>query len=125
MVKNHFTQSISFTYYRQCLHLFTDNNVILGTRQGHLLMYSILPHPNDNKVDLQLLQYDKNFSKKPITQIEVISDYQLLFSLSDGIISVNDISRHTFPLVHVAPKTRGATVFALDVMVNSYTSIEY
>lgn len=87
-------------------------------------MYSILPHPNDNKVDLQLLQYDKNFSKKPITQIEVISDYQLLFSLSDGIISVNDISRHTFPLVHVAPKTRGATVFALDVMVNASTVIE-
>lgn len=95
------------------MHL-QENNVILGTRQGHLLMYSLQPLPNENKMNLQLLQYDRNFSKKPITQIEVIPEHKLLFSLSDNLINVNDISRQNFPLIHSAIKTKGANVFALD-----------
>lgn len=66
-------------------------------------------------MELQLLQYDKNFSKKPILQLQIIEDYNLLFSLSDNVISVNDISRHNFPIVHLAAKTRGANAFAMDV----------
>ncbi|XP_058451128.1 vam6/Vps39-like protein [Malaya genurostris] len=92
-----------------------DNKLILGTRQGHLLMYSFEPNPDTNKLDLQLLQYDKNFSKKPVTQIEAIPEYKLIFSLSDGIVNVNDYSRHGFPLIHTAQKTKGATEFALDI----------
>ncbi|XP_055613436.1 vam6/Vps39-like protein [Uranotaenia lowii] len=92
-----------------------ENKLILGTRQGHLLMYSFEPNPDSNKLDLQLLQYDKNFSKKPITQIEAIPEYKLIFSLSDGVVNVNDYSRHGFPLIHTAQKTKGATVFALDI----------
>lgn len=92
-----------------------ENKLILGTRQGHLLMYSFEPNPETNKLDLQLLQYDKNFSKKPITQIEAIPEYKLIFSLSDGVVNVNDYSRHGFPLIHAAQKTKGATVFALDI----------
>lgn len=96
---------------------FIENKLILGTRQGHLLMYSFEPNPETNKLDLQLLQYDKNFSKKPITQIETIPEYKLIFSLSDGVVNVNDYSRHNFPLIHMAQKTKGATVFALDIKV--------
>lgn len=66
-------------------------------------------------MELQLLQYDKSFSKKPILQLQVIEDYNLLFSLSDNIISVNDISRHNFPLIHLAIKTKGASTFSMDV----------
>ena len=66
-------------------------------------------------MELQLVQYDKNFSKKPILQLQVLEDYKLLFSLSDGFISINDISRHNFPLVHLAAKTKGANAFAMDV----------
>lgn len=78
-------------------------------------MYSVEQHPAENKMDLQLLQYDKNFSKKPVNQIDVIAEYHLLFSLSDGIININDFERHNFPLVHCAVKTKGASIFALDV----------
>ncbi|XP_055540397.1 vam6/Vps39-like protein [Wyeomyia smithii] len=92
-----------------------ENKLILGTRQGHLLMYSFEPNPDTNRLNLQLLQYDKNFSKKPVTQIEAISEYKLIFSLSDGIVNVNDYSRHGFPLIHTAQKTKGATEFALDI----------
>lgn len=93
-----------------------DNNVLLGTHQGHLLMYSVDQNVEEKKMNLQLLQYVKNFSKKPITQIDVIPEYQLLISLSDGFININDISRYNFPLVHSAVnKLKGATIFALDV----------
>lgn len=78
-------------------------------------MYSVEQHPSENKMDLQLLQYDKNFSKKPINQIDVIPEYQLLFSLSDNIVNINDFNRHNFPLIHCATKTKGANIFALDV----------
>jgi hypothetical protein len=66
-------------------------------------------------MELQLLQYDKNFSKKPIIELKVIEDLSLLFSLSDNLISVNDISRHNFPLIHLASKTKGAHTFSLDL----------
>lgn len=66
-------------------------------------------------MELQLLQYDKNFSKKPILQLQVLEDYNLLYSLSDSVLSVNDISRHNFPLMHLAAKTKGANAFAMDI----------
>lgn len=94
---------------------FVDNNVLLGTRQGHLLMYAVEQNTTECKMDLQLLQYDKNFSKKPITQIDVIPEYQLLFSLTDGLVGIHDIARHNFPLVHSNANTKGATLFALNV----------
>lgn len=79
-------------------------------------MYSLNQNHDENEIDFQLMQYDKNFSKKPITQMEIIPEYQLLFSLSDGFININDISRHNFPLIHsTVNKTKGATIFTLDV----------
>jgi Vam6/Vps39-like protein vacuolar protein sorting-associated protein 39 len=84
------------------------------SRQGHLLQYCFQA-ASDGHMELQLLQYDKNFSKKPIVQLQVLDDYNLLFSLSDNVILVNDISRHNFPLIHLAVKTKGASVFAMDV----------
>lgn len=78
-----------------------------------MLQYSFQASP-DGKMELQLLQYDKNFSKKPIVELQVIEELGL-FSLSDSLVSVNDISRHNFPLIHLATKTKGANTFSLDV----------
>lgn len=66
-------------------------------------------------MELQLLQYDKSYSKKPILQLQVIEDLNLLFSLTDNLVSVNDISRHNFPLIHLAAKTKGANAFSIDI----------
>lgn len=96
--------------------LISDNNVLLGTRQGHLLMYAVEQNASERKMDLQLLQYDKNFSKKPITQIDVIPEYQLLFSLTDNLVGIHDIARHNFPIIHSNANTKGASLFALNVI---------
>lgn len=78
-------------------------------------MYAVEQNVEERKMSLQLLQYDRNFSKKPVTQIEVIPEHQLLFSLTDSLISIHDIARHGFPVIHSNQNTKGATLFALKV----------
>ncbi|KAK7863279.1 hypothetical protein R5R35_005325 [Gryllus longicercus] len=98
-----------------------EDNLLVGTKQGHLLMYSVCYREADTKHEVQLLRYNKNFSKKPIQQLAVVPEYQLLISLSDNIICVHDISIINFPAVNVVQKSRGATLFALDI--KKYTSL--
>ncbi|KAJ8895019.1 hypothetical protein PR048_000328, partial [Dryococelus australis] len=97
-----------------CVHV-SDDNVLIGTRQGHLLMYRVAYQYGDQKHDVQLLRYNKTFSKKPIQQLDVIPDYQLLVSLTDNVVCVHDISVINFPTVTVVQETRGATLFTLDI----------
>lgn len=81
-------------------------------------MYSV--DPVDSKMGLQLICFDKNFSKKTIVQIEVVAEYQLLFSLTDGLVMVHSISSHNFVHLHTALETKGATVFCVNVEVRIF-----
>ena len=63
-----------------------EETLILGTRQGQLYMYYIVP--KDDKPEVSLMRLNKNFSKKPIQQIEVIPKHQLLVSLTGRFFSV-------------------------------------
>lgn len=76
---------------------FLDDRLLVGTKQGHLLTYVIVKHFGEHKHDVQLLSYNKNFSKKPIQQLEVVSAYQLLISLSGVFISKLGKSFPFFP----------------------------
>ncbi|KAH8382910.1 hypothetical protein KR009_005771 [Drosophila setifemur] len=89
-----------------------DNHVILGTRSGQLIMYSV---DEQNEVDMRM--FNKNFSRKPITQMEVIAAENLLFVLTDNLVQVCDISRieSNFAFMHSAPDSRGCTLFTMDV----------
>ncbi|XP_049943822.1 vam6/Vps39-like protein [Schistocerca serialis cubense] len=109
-----------------------DDNLLVGTKTGHLLMYSILCRGTNsydatasgsgaNKHDVQLLRYNKNFSKKPIQQLAVVPDYQILVSLSDNVICVHDMNAINFPTMTTVHRTKGATLFALDI--KKYTSL--
>lgn len=91
-----------------------DNNLLLGTRQGHLLMYSLSMMNGNQKYELQLLRYCKSFSKKAIQQIEVIPEDNLLLCLSDGVLTTHNINGVNFPLVKTFEETKGASLFALD-----------
>ncbi|CAH0400093.1 unnamed protein product [Chilo suppressalis] len=91
-----------------------DGNVLLGTRQGHLLMYSLSSNNGNQKYEVQLLRYCKNFSKKPIQQIEVIPEDNLLLCLTDNVLSTYDINGVNFPMVKSFAQTKGASLFALD-----------
>ncbi|XP_067624404.1 vam6/Vps39-like protein [Eurosta solidaginis] len=88
------------------------NNVILGTRSGQLIMYSV-----DENGAVDMLMFNKNFSKKAITQMQVIPAEHLLFVLTDNIVHVCDISQvgSNFTFIHSAMATKGCTLFGLDV----------
>ncbi|XP_049875030.1 vam6/Vps39-like protein [Pectinophora gossypiella] len=91
-----------------------DDHLLLGTRQGHLLMYSVTLSNGEQKYDVQLLRLQKNFSKKPIQQIEVIPEKNLLLCLTDNQLSTYDLNGINYPLVTTFPQTKGASLFALD-----------
>ncbi|XP_017013413.2 vam6/Vps39-like protein [Drosophila takahashii] len=88
------------------------NHVILGTRSGQLIMYSV-----DEETGVDMRMFNKNFSRKPITQMEVIASENLLFVLTDNQVQVCDIRRieSNFAFMHSAPDTKGCTLFAMDV----------
>nr|CAG4643717.1 EOG090X0131 [Lepidurus arcticus] len=98
-----------------------DDRLLVGTKQGHLLMYSVLQGvsspllSSSTKCEVQLNGSNKYFSKKPIVQLQVVPEHQILISLSDNVISVHDLSIFNFPLITTIQKSRGATLFALDV----------
>lgn len=68
-----------------CYFNLLDDHLLVGTRQGHLMMYRVTI--NDEKPEIELIRYNKTFSKKPIQQLEVIPEYQLLVSLT-GMFSI-------------------------------------
>ncbi|XP_017845432.1 vam6/Vps39-like protein [Drosophila busckii] len=88
------------------------NHVILGTRSGQLIMYSV-----DEAKGVDMRMFNKNFSKKPITQMEVVPAEKLLFVLTDNMIHVCDISRieSNFEFMHSSIETKGCTMFTMDV----------
>ncbi|XP_066588589.1 vam6/Vps39-like protein [Prorops nasuta] len=91
-----------------------DDNLIIGTREGHVLRYKVpLEINNDCKPDL--LSHSKNFNKKRITQMDVIPQYDLLILLTDNIVCVHDLSSPNFQQLSQLTKTRGATLFTLNV----------
>lgn len=63
-----------------------DDNLLIGTREGHLLMYNV-PVVFDDSHKLELLRHSKNFNKKRINQIDVVPEYNLLIILT-GILDV-------------------------------------
>uniref|UniRef100_A0A1A9VCV0 CNH domain-containing protein n=1 Tax=Glossina austeni TaxID=7395 RepID=A0A1A9VCV0_GLOAU len=98
-----------------------DNNVILGTRSGQLIMYSV-----DENGAVDMLMFNKNFSKKAITQMEVIAEENLLFVLTDAMIHVCDISRkeNNFTFIHNSQFTKGCSLFTKDVKTTKSTTGE-
>ncbi|GBP23493.1 hypothetical protein EVAR_12773_1 [Eumeta japonica] len=91
-----------------------ESNLLLGTRQGHILVYTLSANNGNQKYEVQLSRFCKNFSKKPVQQIEVIPEDSLLICLTDNILTMHDINGVNFPLIKTFPETKGATLFALD-----------
>ncbi|CAH1953985.1 unnamed protein product [Acanthoscelides obtectus] len=89
-----------------------DDNLLVGTRQGQLCMYNLLR--TDEKCEVQLMRYNKSFSKKPVQQLEVIPDGSLLISLTDNLIQVHDLNAIHFTTLSQVQKSKGATLFALN-----------
>ncbi|KAK3093225.1 hypothetical protein FSP39_012933 [Pinctada imbricata] len=60
-----------------------DDVLLVGTKEGHLLLYKIKKGTGENKLDVVLERSNKNFGKKPIVQLAAIPELFLLISLSE------------------------------------------
>ncbi|XP_078593471.1 vam6/Vps39-like protein isoform X1 [Branchiostoma floridae x Branchiostoma japonicum] len=89
------------------------DKLLVGTKQGHLLLYSIKTESGSTRHEVSLERSNKSFSKKPIVQLRVVSELKILISLSDNVVSVHDIT--TFQCITTIQKTRGATLFSTDL----------
>ncbi|KAI8934949.1 hypothetical protein NX059_008616 [Plenodomus lindquistii] len=66
------------------------------------------PAPKPKAADL--LREEEKFSRRPIQQLAIIKEANILVSLSDNFVSIHDIQ--TYALQEKLEKTRGATTFA-------------
>ncbi|KAL7310879.1 Vacuolar morphogenesis protein 6 [Mucor circinelloides] len=94
------------------------DRLLIGTGVGQLLVYDTKEplFADDNQVpEVTLVQTIKQFSKKPIEQLDIIKEIDVLVSLSDGLVSLHDL--RTFELRMALGKTKGANLFAIQTMV--------
>ncbi|KAG5897551.1 hypothetical protein JTB14_007267 [Gonioctena quinquepunctata] len=103
---------LKVTYQVESIAAYNDI-LLVGTRQGHLCMYNLVR--SDDKCEVQLMRYNKSFSKKPVQQLEVIPYHNILISLTDNLIQVHDLNSIHFTTIHQVQKSKGATFFATNV----------
>ncbi|XP_031566770.1 vam6/Vps39-like protein [Actinia tenebrosa] len=95
--------------------------LLVGTRQGHLLVYSLKNATGENRFKADLRSSNKLFSKKPILQLAVVEEFNLLISLSDAVVNCHHLD--TFVFRSSLAKTKGATFFAVDLVVRKTSSV--
>lgn len=102
--------------------ILADDQLIVGTKQGYLLVYKLVPKRNPEtqrieKFDVSIIRSNKNFSKKPITQIEALPDFEIFLSLSDNQVSVHSLTEYSSALTCslLSSKSRGALMFVTNV----------
>ncbi|XP_030882273.1 vam6/Vps39-like protein [Leptonychotes weddellii] len=86
--------------------------LLVGTKQGHLLLYRIRKDTGCNRFEVTLEKSNKNFSKK-IQQIHVVSQFKILVSLLENNIYVHDLL--TFQQITTVSKAKGASLFTCDL----------
>ncbi|KAI7894427.1 CNH domain-containing protein [Mucor mucedo] len=94
------------------------DRLLIGTGVGQLLVYDTkepLVADNNEVPEVTLVQTIKNFSKRPIEQLDIIKEIDVLVSLSDGLVSLHDL--RSFELRMALGKTKGANLFAIQTMV--------
>lgn len=107
------------------------DRVLVGLNTGALRIYRINEEagetstgdstgdPNDDTTDAtdsppatraELLREEDKFSRRPVQQLALIKEANILVALSDNHVSIHDL--HTYQLQERLEKTRGATTFA-------------
>ncbi|KAM4690379.1 vam6/Vps39-like protein isoform 2-T2 [Rhinophrynus dorsalis] len=83
--------------------------LLVGTKQGHLLLYKVKKEHGRNQFEVTLEKSNKNFAKK-IQQIHVVPQFKILVSLLDNNVCVHDLL--TFQLMTTISKAKGASLLS-------------
>ncbi|KAM3919217.1 vam6/Vps39-like protein isoform 4-T4 [Leptodactylus fuscus] len=95
----------------ECLAAWEDW-LLVGTKQGHLLLYSVKKEQGCNQFEVVLERSSKNFAKK-IQQIHVVPQFKILVCLLDNNVCVHDLL--TFQLITTISKAKGASLLSCDL----------
>ncbi|XP_075700713.1 vam6/Vps39-like protein isoform X2 [Rhinoderma darwinii] len=95
----------------ECLAAWEDW-LLVGTKQGHLLLYKVKKEQGCNQFEVTLEKSNKNFAKK-IQQIHVVSQFKILVTLLDNNVCVHDLL--TFQLITTISKAKGASLLSCDL----------
>lgn len=68
---------------------------------------------HEMELEVQLVKSHKQFSKKPVTQVETIPELKIIITLSDGLIHINNLD--DLSIYQIMQKTKGATCFATNL----------
>ena len=97
----------------------SGKTLFVGTNKGHLLVYIIHQEEpltgaknGEGKFEVELLRSNKAFGRKPIAQLVVIEEYDIIVSLSDGCINVHDFNNYNPK--QSFPRGKGILYFSID-----------
>lgn len=102
----------------ECLSAHS-NCLVIATKQGHLMKYKFASKRNvqlsshELEIEIELVKSYKQFSKKPVTQVETVPELKIIITLSDGLIHVNDLD--DLSIYQIIQKTKGATCFSTNL----------
>lgn len=76
------------------IRVLPDDFVMVGTKEGHLLIYKITFPPEKSGPDIAIALSNKNFThaigvggtRKPILQIGIIPEHKILIALTTGML---------------------------------------
>jgi tetratricopeptide (TPR) repeat protein len=110
---------------------FIGDRVLVGLNSGALRIYRVNDQTEDAETEAKqngdqngdhaepttpkikpadLLREEEKFSRRPIQQLAIIKEANILISLSDNHVSIHDLQ--TYTLQEKLERTRGATAFA-------------
>ncbi|RWS29194.1 vam6/Vps39-like protein [Leptotrombidium deliense] len=98
----------------ECIFAY-DNYLLVGTKQGQLVMYKLVPRNNEYRFEVHIMRTNKTFAKRPIVQVAAVPEFHLIISLSDNVINLHDLDHVNTPFITSISKTRGATLFVTNV----------
>lgn len=80
--------------YLPIVNFFLDDFVMVGTKEGHLLIYKITFTEEKSSPEIAIALSNKNFTfsigtggtRKPIIQIGIIPEHKVLIALTTGML---------------------------------------
>lgn len=75
------------------------------------------PSNTDLDVEVELIDSYKQFSKKPVAQVETVPELKIIITLSDGLIHINNLD--DLSIYQIIQKTKGATCFATNLQTQT------
>lgn len=104
------------------LRIFRVNEITPSEEPNGSSDHVLPPSPTKHKT-IELLRDEVKFGKKPVQQLAIVKEVQLLVSLSDGYVSFHDLQEYN--LVERLEITKGATCFTVtsNVVKDSETTV--